>query len=350
MRRGTQPFLSEIDLERSNENVDFHHICEAWRAIEDWLGARDSSHALKLLQHLLNDDEAGRNVKFIWYELPPGDDPIAAFTRLNVGKIPLTESELIRALFLRRAAEDDPTGNLSLRIAYEWDEIEKRLQDDAVWYFLQNQDVEDSNRISLIFRLAVRIAGQNVDGEEYGVFSHFVDSLKEEETAEPKWRKVKNLFMALEEWYEDRELFHVIGFLLFRARDGLTTISHLLIDSKRLGKRGFSGRLRNRVRNLILPEGERQMSDPELKAAIADVCQTADYHRPEQVRNLLLLFNLATLLQNDRSNIRFQFGAFKQESWDIEHIRSVSDGPPSRRHDQEVWLDHCLEFLRNHRG
>lgn len=27
-------FLQEIDLDRSNENVDFYHICEAWRAIE----------------------------------------------------------------------------------------------------------------------------------------------------------------------------------------------------------------------------------------------------------------------------------------------------------------------------
>ena len=81
-------FLAEIDLDRSDENVDFHHICEAWRAIDVWMEGRDPMHALKLLQHLLNDDEAGRNVKVIWYQLAPGDDPVAAFTRLNVGKIP----------------------------------------------------------------------------------------------------------------------------------------------------------------------------------------------------------------------------------------------------------------------
>ena len=99
-------FLTEIDLERSDENVDFHHICEAWRAIDGWLKGRDPMQALKLLQHLLNDDEAGRNVKVIWYELTPGDDAVAAFTRLNIGKIPLSEAELVRALFLRRAARE----------------------------------------------------------------------------------------------------------------------------------------------------------------------------------------------------------------------------------------------------
>ena len=165
-------FLENINLTRANENVDFYHICEAWKAIENWLKERDSSHALKLVQHLLNDDEVGRNVKFIWYELAPRDDPVAAFTRLNVGKIPLTETELVRALFLRRADQDDSTDNLSLRIAYEWDQIEKRLQDDSVWYFLQNQDVSDSNRIGLIFRLAAHTAGRTMNGEEFEVFSH----------------------------------------------------------------------------------------------------------------------------------------------------------------------------------
>ena len=153
-------FLAEIDLDRSDENVDFHHICEARRAVDDWMNGRDPMHALKLLQHLLNDDVAGRNVKFIWYELAPGDDPVAAFTRLNVGEIPLTEAELIRALFLRRAAQEDETGNLPLRIACEWDQIEQRLQNDAIWYFLQNGDAADVNRIGLVFRLVAQMSGQ----------------------------------------------------------------------------------------------------------------------------------------------------------------------------------------------
>ncbi|RLA86903.1 MAG: DUF262 domain-containing protein, partial [Deltaproteobacteria bacterium] len=83
-----EPFLQHIDLNRAKENVDFFHICEALKAIEAWFSGRDSMHKLKLLQHFLNDDEAGLNVKVIWFELSEHDDPVAAFTRLNVGKIP----------------------------------------------------------------------------------------------------------------------------------------------------------------------------------------------------------------------------------------------------------------------
>ena len=46
-------FLKNIDCIRADENIDFHYICEARQAIEDWLHSRDGSHALKLMQHLL---------------------------------------------------------------------------------------------------------------------------------------------------------------------------------------------------------------------------------------------------------------------------------------------------------
>jgi len=343
-------FLAEIDLARSNENVDFYHISEAWRAIEDWLKRRDPMHALKLLQHLLNDDEAGRNVKVIWYELAPGDDPVAAFTRLNVGKIPLTEAELVRAVFLRRAAQDDTTGNLSLRIAYEWDQIEKRLQDDSVWYFLQNADLDDANRIGLVFRLAARMEGHAVNGEDYAVFSHFSDLLNSELSAEIEWRKVKNIFMALEEWYEDRYLFHVLGFVLNQTGGGLSTITQLLADSQASSKRDFSRSLRNRVYRMVLSNDLSATASDELEEEITNLCRTVGYANAPKVRSLLLLFNLATLLEDPRSNIRFQFDSFKRESWDIEHIRSVSDERPSRPQAQEEWLHHCLTFLRSAKG
>ena len=124
-----EPFLGNIDPARAEENVDFFHISRAYQAVEEWFQGREGSHKLKLLQHLLNDDESGRNVKVIWFELAPQDDPVAAFTRLNVGKIPLTNDELIRALFLRNAAGQDTSGALALQIAHEWDQLERRCKE-----------------------------------------------------------------------------------------------------------------------------------------------------------------------------------------------------------------------------
>ncbi len=143
-------FLRNIDIDRGDENADFHHMVEAWRAVDGWVNQHGAPHALKLLQHLLADEEIGHNVKVIWYELTAQDDAVAAFTRLNVGKIPLTESELIRAVFLRKAGKEGTTSQL--HIAYQWDRIEQRLQHDPFWFFLQNSGAR-TNRIGLVFDL-----------------------------------------------------------------------------------------------------------------------------------------------------------------------------------------------------
>lgn len=46
------------------------------------------------------------DVKIIWYEVGESEDAISLFTRLNIGKIPLTSAELVKAMFLSRNNAD----------------------------------------------------------------------------------------------------------------------------------------------------------------------------------------------------------------------------------------------------
>lgn len=64
-----------------------------------------------------------------------------------------------------------------------------------------------------------------------------------------------------------------------------------------------------------------------------------------KIRSFLLLFNIATLLQNSASNLRFPFENFKKEDWDIEHIRSVASSRPERPDEQRHWLEKARDFL-----
>ncbi len=97
----TRPNLDDF-LEAPNEaqaasNIDFYHIFGAIETINNWFAVHENEV----------DDIKGtfRNrAKVIWFQLPAGENPVAAFTRLNVGKIALTNGELIRALFLRGGA------------------------------------------------------------------------------------------------------------------------------------------------------------------------------------------------------------------------------------------------------
>ena len=339
----TEPFLANIDPARAEENVDFFHISAAYRAIWQWFADRDGMHKLKMLQHVLNDDEAGRNIKVIWFELAEKDDPVAAFTRLNAGKIPLSNDELIRALFLRKATAADADSGLAMRIAYEWDQLERALQRDAFWYFLSNDPALGSNRIGLVFDL-IASSGMTTPQKQdvYGVFHIFNERLKLASAATTDWLVVKQTFMALDEWYEDRELFHVVGFLIHQGE----TINALLGVAATRRKAEFAKGLR-RMAYARAIGGNLTSLDDELTARIREHCEGVNYARdPQAIRTLLLLFNLATLLENPHSNLRFQFDNFKREDRDIEHVRAVVARRPERHNERLEWLDHCKGYLQ----
>lgn len=339
-------FLLDIDLERANENIDFWHICEAYKAVDDWFSGRDGSHKLKFVQGLLNDDEAGRNVKVIWFELAEGDNAVDAFTRLNVGKIPLTNDELVRALFLRRPSDSatDAT-DLQMRIAHEWDMVEKALQHDAFWCFLSNDEGKSQNRIGFLFDLVARSDGLDLSGEGdvYRLFYHFNERLRSKDLEpESEWERIKHTFLMLEEWFEDRTLFHIVGFLVHTGQD----INSLVKLSKGCTKDEFERRLRREAYRAAIGKLADPFDEATIESAVAETLDGALYpSRSGQIRSLLLLFNVATLLENKRSNIRFQFDSFKGGDWDIEHVRSISPDDLNTVAARREWLESVKSYF-----
>jgi hypothetical protein len=91
-----------------------------------------------------------KKTKVLWYEVGNTENSINIFTRLNIGKIPLTNAELVKALFLsndsikRIIEKDKHDAKLDekerelhkeeitlkqLQIASEWDIIERKLNE-----------------------------------------------------------------------------------------------------------------------------------------------------------------------------------------------------------------------------
>ncbi len=90
----SEHFLQNINLSLENQNIDYYHFCQAYKAIAEWFNARDKNAKVNFLNTLLNDEEEGRNVKVIWYEVTNETNAIDIFTRINIGKIPLNNAEL----------------------------------------------------------------------------------------------------------------------------------------------------------------------------------------------------------------------------------------------------------------
>jgi hypothetical protein len=348
-RRDLLPFLENPTDEVAASNIDFSHIAGAMKTIEDWFGGQENE--VRAIE-----DAFLNKAKVIWFQLATDESPVAAFTRLNVGKIALTNGELIRALFLRNTTGEEAQvpGSASaekakarrLQIAYEWDLVEKALQAPAFWAFLRNEVGQGGSRIDFLFDLVAREQGMKPGMDDYATFNHFSEKLSPklaDKSLDPAeaWLEVKKVCMLLSEWFEDRRLFHLVGFLIWDEMD----INEL--RNRSAGSRKSD--LKDKFRAIAVERtfGESAPAEPEaLRSWIAERLDRLTYPRDrEQIRSVLLLFNLATLLKHQQSNIRFHFESFKTARWDIEHVRSVAATELGSPKLQTDWLEQTQRYL-----
>jgi hypothetical protein len=319
-------------------NIDFHHIYHAHLAIQEWFNGDD--HEKDPFKKLLSDtDRNGRNVRLIWYEIGDDDDAVAAFTRLNVGKIPLTDEELVRALFLR----NQKGGTLSdsafqHRLALEWDRIETSLQAPDFWGFVSKQTGPEGGRIRLLFDLCVPEGTSTADR---GIFQHFEEELKgaSPEKLRAEWQQIVSRFEQLEEWHRDPELFHLVGFLTtILGKNSVSTLRQLIDEADAKTKSTFADGLRRTIRIQLVGK------DRKLEDFISDL-NYSDPQKTLQIRQALALFNIATLLRTERIQSRFPFHLYHGQHWDIEHVQSQAGDGLGDVKRQLAWLEACKPEL-----
>ena len=369
----TPAFLESLDKDLRWETPDAHHMCEAYEAIRGWFddhpGVEDT-----LSRVLLDPGDDDINTRVIWYQLPDpsagdaGHDDrarrnaaIAAFIRLNAGKIRLTDAELIRALFLKSSNFDSIfVRNSQLKIAQEWDLIEKRLQDERFWYFLHGSASPFVTRIDFIFRAYLLQEKSTPGNGEFDLFRTFQKIFHRDKKTDQsergirlgarRWRDIKHLAQRLEEWEQDRVLYHLVGYRgAVTSRETGTDQAGLLVDllgrrkARKLTHTGFEESIKAEIFASLFPKIDRSTDAETLRSALLQVLGRMSYGN-DRIRPLLLLFNIATLLRNSASRARFPFDLFQTQSWDIEHIRSVENSKPKTPQDRRRWLAVVIEY------
>jgi hypothetical protein len=357
-------FLKQPTREGVVQSIDHHHIYEAYQTIRRWFDGRDGGLGLRLLDCLTGPDGAAPNVRVIWYELDQHQDPVQAFVRLNVGRIPLTSAELIRALLLRSDRSTlDPRD--AQQISQDWDLIERRLQDDGYWYFVQSRTSFLPARIEYLFDIFVRLKSSDVTDsigdDPLATFLAFQAILTaNDDRVWQIWQEFKKLTQTLEDWYDDRTLYHLVGFLVATATNDKSirgptrqAEASVLLDlvKARMNSTGadFDRQLRRLSwRRFAGPRGEEPPTDAltknDLAQRIEERIEALNYGS-DLVGAVLLLFNIASLLDQTASTQRFQFDGYKQNSWDIEHVRSVAEYIPRAAADRRRWLERAGDFV-----
>lgn len=361
-REQSEAFLKNIcektDFEQKL-NIDFHHMGEAYKTVKDWFKTHDVNIKTVLL----------KQVKFIWYEIGQNERAKQVFARLNIGKISLTNAELIKALLLNKSNFTNPHNNIDERtvtmyqneIAIEWDTIEYTLQSRDFWLFLNNIGNEKSTRIEFIFDLIAENdmlkcgneAGDSYYGElrTFRYFSYYIEHHNPSDAIKTIWDCVMEIFMTLKEWFDDKELYHYIGFLVC-CKDK-NTISNIYKEWK---NSNYKSEFRQ---NYIMKEIKRCIGNK-------DITQTryenyGDGGPKTNCKPILLLHNIQTVINqnnvlssNDKYGqgvfYKFPFHIYKAEKWDIEHIDSNTENALSDIKSQREWLLNSYNAIQGDNG
>lgn len=371
-RPNSKSYLGQYleNLKKSKINIDYYHMHGAYVATKRWIGHKFgyyNYHTNNEYKFLIDCIE--KRVKFIWYECV-NEHPIKVFTRINIGKIALTNAELIKALFLNRTNfkgyNIESLYLLQLEIAKKWDEIEYSLQKKDFWLFLTDTSISYDTHIDYIFKL---ISVQNmlnlspnelsqIGKDKYSVYRYFSTAISSDNiqvqgktinVIKKIWNTVVNVYDTFTEWFNDAFLYHYVGFLIWSYEkdklDKFKLIQELIIEWEQVDKTVFLNTVKRRIKESIIK-------------CNADNLNKLHFNKNKpKIFKVLLLHNIQSVIatidvqQQSKYEMnvfyKFPFHLFKSESWNVEHIDSATSNELTSLKEKKAWARAILDDSSN---
>lgn len=223
------------------------------------------------------------------------------FSNLNSNKVPLTESELIKALFITRYGRLNQgiekktfreVQEQRLVLGRRWDEIENWVNDERVKSFYFNKNVDPMFGFLTLVAKSIenKKFEERTNHNELFNFFNDIDIVKIKE-------QLYHVYWILKDWLDDSIIYNRLGFIFFH-RGAKKDISDYIDQFNYNSKQIFY--------NLLLEE---------IKQLLAIDIEGVDYAEDrEAIHKILLAVNVFS------SDKKFDFYKFLDEKWTLEHI------------------------------
>lgn len=218
------------------DHQDIYHIFSAAMAIAAWF-----SHTGADKQHFKG--KLVDKVIFITNEIASNADEAKIFSKINGFRVPLDGADLLRGIFItevarEQLAEDNPIekdvrlNELRVKIGLELDAINTWWSDDKRRrYFKFFSSVADPDNvfnsdkypINQLYKLYVETKGKRIillDDFEKGTLG---EGGKSKNKFENILAEIRELHRTMQDWYEDREIYHYVGFILAQLKEDAQT-------------------------------------------------------------------------------------------------------------------------------
>lgn len=328
--------IDEIDLSLPSNNIDELFIKKSYGIVKTWFNGEKSkmmSFANKLQNY----------VTIIWYEVDDDEDSVNIFTRLNIGKINLTNAELVKALFLSRGKKDsegryagNPYGieeKMQHEIALGWDLMEKDLHNEKFWTFITNEKSDHYPiRMELLFDM---IEMKPSDESNFYTFNRFYERFKNSDNRNDTCELIERYMQQLKEWYHSFDLFHHIGFLVATGTSVKSLLDIAMSTDNPIKKSDFKLRVLDMIREkMVFTVGDKDFGEE------IDYAELNYEDHSKFIQYVLLLFNIETIRQKGDENVRFPFYRYKNEgTWSLEHIHAQNSESLKTNQEWKEWLE-----------
>ena len=328
--------IDKIDLSLPSNNIDELFIKKSYGIVKTWFNGEKSkmmSFANKLQNY----------VTIIWYEVDDDEDSVNIFTRLNIGKINLTNAELVKALFLSRGKKDsegryagNPYGieeKKQHEIALGWDLMEKDLHNEKFWTFITNEKSDHYPiRMELLFDM---IEMKPSDESNFYTFNRFYERFKNSDNRYETWELIERYMQQLKEWYHSFDLFHHIGFLVATGTSVKSLLDIAMSTDNPIKKSDFKLRVLDMIREkMVFTVGDKDFGEE------IDYAELNYEDHSKFIQYVLLLFNIETIRQKGDENVRFPFYRYKNEgTWSLEHIHAQNSESLKTNQEWKEWLE-----------
>lgn len=336
IRQETNKFLNEIiSVDASNilnkewddfieEYPDFDHqdifyLFTAYQAIDIWFNTSKVDSA-EFTKKLLN------HVRLIANSISDDSKEEKIFGNLNSKRVPLDGSDLVRAILITRVAYEesrktDTTKDIvrinerRVRIGWELDDINNWWsQTEVKSYFkrfvsIKSDEISNDNKlfkddkypINLLLLLFAEKKGEST------LTLEFIE--KNNNNSLELYKEIIKLHSTLKDWYNDREIYHYLGFLFAQSQIKFKDVWNWW-NTKTNTREEFKILLKASIQKTVINEDTTTSINSD----------TVNWYDEEQSSLVKILILLDVYWSTKSSQVFLPPSAFEKYGHDIEHI------------------------------
>ena len=309
-------------IDSKYDRQDVFHFVQASYIINNWIFEHCSDKEIfknRLLDH----------VKLIVNKVDT-DSQEKIFSNLNSNKIPLTDTDLIRAILITRCAILDSTTDKNtsdivnanekrVRLGWELDQFHIWWSDTSVFTLfskLVNKGKEEQyiEGIELLYRLYFNKSTENKSMKEIR------EDIEKPANIQKEFDSMSQFHHTMQDWYQDSEIYHYLGFLSFHGGVKIDTLwTELWTEWTKDGQ--TRAKFKTYLKTEIWKTLNRKEEEEGLLKNIDNIKHSwyEDSNRTTKILVLLDIISITTIKQNKESQ-RLPITYFNKKSEDLEHI------------------------------